>query len=666
MSKSRRRDQRQARPSAPSTSSREASSSGEDALELLFNNPPKFIKQAGFEGSIGTRDPAHYDMHLHSQLILKDVISFPDMLEQLAGVVDSKRFPSTGKTKSLPRVPRDHDLHRLQVHEALQVENLGITIGPEADLQRQYPAIQKLSSLVASTLFTGVGQWSNIFRFSDNPTSTMACAIADGYLSPDKAAIKKVRLPKSLERDIQLVIDKGLSDFLLWEFKSMNAGSEGVMQAINHLAGSKFPWVRCPTSQSCKAQFCKKSNNRFQFTVTGHKTGEDGGIFEDASDVASGASNRDGIRFDKSKIDSSVTSVLDTSRWKFKCGEKKSPKGTKKRRKSGDESDDVEDDIEDDGGANDRLPFNEGDLKKALKIIQQVWAEAVNVDATFMVLNAGSREFIGVRDRKLQRLYLSPLIDLDDPSTLSTGYFKIHTGLQIAALHDVIQRAKRLQQLEALSRAPRLHTFDYDRAEPYQDKTTRPKKAPKLSTSTTTANEANAQIVQNSTNPDHGSNPKNVTSGSELTSEELKLFQQLRDAGSLKISWNTYIDHLGPAASKTVTRSDTSSPNGVELEVHVMDCYLKSAQSYYCYADNGETAVRGIVIKCHQGAREVRDLWDEYEMYTRLWKIETIAKSLGIPEHFGLYEGEHYTVLVLLDSGDPFYIKFGHHTPTNV
>ncbi|PBL01837.1 hypothetical protein ARMGADRAFT_230809 [Armillaria gallica] len=665
MSKSKRRDRRQAGPSAPSTSSREASS-GEDALNFLFSYPPKFIKQAGFEGSVGTRDPAHYDMHLHSQLILKDVIPFPDMLEQLAGVVDSKRFPSTGNTRSLPRVPYDHNLHRRLVREKLKAGS-GITIGPEADLQKQYPELQKLASLIASTLFAGLGQWSNIFRFSDNPTSTMACAIADGYLSPDKAAVEKARLPKDLDSDIQLVIKKGLSDFLFWEFKSMNAGSEGVMRAISHLAGSKFPWVRCPTSQSCNAQFCKKPNNRFQFTVTGHKTGVDGDIFENPSDADSGVSDSGGIRLDRSGIDSSVASVLDTSGWKFKCAERKTQKGTKKRRKSGDGSDEVEgDDTEDDGGANDRLPFNEGDFKKALKIIQQVWAEAVNVDATFMVLNAGSREFIGIRDRKLQRLYLSPLIDLDDPRSLPAGYFKIHTGLQIAALHDVIQRAKRLQQLEALSQPPKLHTFEYDRAEPYQDRETRTTKAPRLSKSTTTAKEARAKTLQDSTNSED-SNSENLSSESDLTSEELKLFQQLREAGSLKISWNTYIDHLGPAGSKTVTRrSNARPPNDIGMEVHVMDCYPKSAQSYYCYADNGETAVRGIVIKCHQGVAEIKCLRDEYEMYTKLWEIGTIAKSLGIPEHFGLYEGEHYTVLVLLDSGDPALKKFGNRTPKDI
>ncbi len=311
-------------------------------------------------------------MHLHSHLILKDVVSFPDMLEQLVDVVDSKLDQSNGNTKILPRVPNGHDLHRQRVIKKLNGTS-GITVGHESDLQKNYPSLQKLSSLVASTLFTGLDQWSNIFKFNSNPTSMMPCALADGYLSFNKAAIARAGLSNDLDSDIQRVIEMGLEDFLLWEFKSMNAGSEGVMQAISHLAGSKFPWVRCPTSQSCNAQFCKKPNNRFQFTVTGHKTGEDGDIFEDGSDVKSGVSNSDGIRFDKSKIDFSVTSVLDTSAWKFKRGERKTQKGTKKRRKSDDGSDEVEgDDIEDDGGANDRLPFNEGDFKKALKTIQQV------------------------------------------------------------------------------------------------------------------------------------------------------------------------------------------------------------------------------------------------------------------------------------------------------
>ncbi|SJL01280.1 uncharacterized protein ARMOST_04598 [Armillaria ostoyae] len=205
----------------------------------------------------------------------------------------------------------------------------------------------------------------------------MPYALADGYMSHDENVIARAGLPDNLNSDIQLVIETGLSDSLMfWDFQ------------IRH---------------------------------HGYGTGEDRGIFEDGSDIEFVVSD-----VSDTNINSSVDSVLSTSGRKFKI-----------------EGNDIG--FEDDGGTNDdALSFND-DFTDVLKIIQQVWAEAVNVNATFMVLNAGSREFIGIRDRESQRL--SPLIDLDDPNSLPAGYFKVHTGLQIAALLGVIQRAKRLNAL---------------------------------------------------------------------------------------------------------------------------------------------------------------------------------------------------------------------------
>ncbi|KAK0447999.1 hypothetical protein EV421DRAFT_1705895 [Armillaria borealis] len=346
------------------------------ALIFLFDHCPKFPK---FEGDVGTRDPAQYDMHLHSELILKDIVLFPDMLDQLAGVVDSKLHHLGG---NLPRVSRSANLHPTWVLSALQ-RGSGLSVGPEGNIRNSYFPLQHLSSLVALTLFAGLDRWSNIFRYSTRPYSMMPYALADGYMSLDENVIARAGLPEDVNSDIQLVIEMGLSDSLMfWDFQSMNTGSEGVMRAISYyLAGSKFPWTCCPTFRSCGGRFCRKTDDmfNFQFAITGYETGEDGGIFEDGSDIEFG-----------------------------------------------------------------------------------VWAEAVNVDATFMVLDVGSREFIGIRDRKLQRLYLSPLIDLDDPNSLPVGYFKVHAGLQIAALLDVIRRAKRLN---ALSRLPVFYTFEYDRGD---------------------------------------------------------------------------------------------------------------------------------------------------------------------------------------------------------
>ncbi|KAK0447982.1 hypothetical protein EV421DRAFT_2033052 [Armillaria borealis] len=323
---------------APKSSRKPKPLPGEYALKFLFDHCPKFPK---FEGDVGTRDPAQYDMHLHSELILKDIVLFPDMLDQLAGVVDSKLHHLSG---NLPRVSRSaNDLRVIS----------GTVIPPYNTFHRRRSRLYSL-------------------------------ALIDGQTSSD--VIARAGLPDDLNSDIQLVIETGLSDSLMfWDFR----------------------------------RFCRKTDDifNFQFAIM-YKTGEDGGIFEDGSDIEFGVSNSGALRFDKSNINS----VLSTSGRKFKI-----------------EGDDIG--FEDDGGTNDdALSFNEDDFTNALKIIQNVsvWAEAVNVDATFMVLNTGSREFIGIRDRKLQRLYLSPLIDLDDPSSLPAGYFKIHADLQITALLDTL------------------------------------------------------------------------------------------------------------------------------------------------------------------------------------------------------------------------------------
>lgn len=84
-----------------------------------------------------------------------------------------------------------------------------------------------------------------------------------------------------------------------------------------------------------------------------------------------------------------------------------------------------------------------------------------------MVLNCANLEYIGIRDRKLQRLYLSPLLDLENPMRSRPGYFEIHTGLEIIALLDAIDRAERL---DALPQQPELYTFKYHRSEPDEGK----------------------------------------------------------------------------------------------------------------------------------------------------------------------------------------------------
>ncbi|KAK0437291.1 uncharacterized protein EV420DRAFT_1753526 [Desarmillaria tabescens] len=183
-----------------------------------------------FEGSDGTRSTAQYDMHLHPQLILKDIIFFPNMLEHLADVVNSKLYLSTGNTRSLSQVPDGHDLHRRRVHEVLNATS-GFTIGPEADLQRDCRNLQKLSSLVASTLVADLDQWSSIFQYSEKPILVMPYALAGGYLLLNKDIIAKAGLPNDLDGGIRLVIE-------VWMKESWNA--KGVESGVSNRSALSF------------------------------------------------------------------------------------------------------------------------------------------------------------------------------------------------------------------------------------------------------------------------------------------------------------------------------------------------------------------------------------------------------------------------------------------
>ncbi len=148
-SNSKRRYQRHAGPSAASKSSRKAKPLPEttvrglpvcllqspdihsQALKFLFDHCPNF---PNFEGNVGTRDLAQYDMHMHSELILKDIVLFPDMPDQLAGVVDSKLRHLSG---NLPRVSRSANLHPTRVLSTLQ-RGSGLSVGPEGDIRNSY------------------------------------------------------------------------------------------------------------------------------------------------------------------------------------------------------------------------------------------------------------------------------------------------------------------------------------------------------------------------------------------------------------------------------------------------------------------------------------------------------------------------------------------------
>ncbi|KII83382.1 hypothetical protein PLICRDRAFT_180464 [Plicaturopsis crispa FD-325 SS-3] len=74
------------------------------------------------------------------------------------------------------------------------------------------------------------------------------------------------------------------------------------------------------------------------------------------------------------------------------------------------------------------------------KLAQQSWAQSVYSNTTFLVIHAGNFEFIGVRNRARQTLYVSDILHV--PRLREPGYTKVQVGLILAALADNFDRLR--------------------------------------------------------------------------------------------------------------------------------------------------------------------------------------------------------------------------------
>ncbi|KAF9038444.1 hypothetical protein BJ165DRAFT_1614018 [Panaeolus papilionaceus] len=95
-------------------------------------------------------------------------------------------------------------------------------------------------------------------------------------------------------------------------------------------------------------------------------------------------------------------------------------------------------------------PGNRYSMRRSIahQFLQRAWSRAVENDATFIVLNCGSKERIGIRDRSSNTLFLSDVIDPFLP-----GYGAIHIGLHAAIVKDVLSRPPPFRETAHLTRS---------------------------------------------------------------------------------------------------------------------------------------------------------------------------------------------------------------------
>ncbi|KAJ3503836.1 hypothetical protein NLJ89_g8254 [Agrocybe chaxingu] len=401
--------------SFPSTSASLPSSSSEpqpsqpDIMKFFvkYKIPP--IEKFKHTTSKRTRGPKFFDMHLHKDLRLKEVVILHRLPEALVQDCDrlaracqltNENFPNISpQTTAVATNERDLvELYRLQV--------------------------SSLYSSVASGLLFNSTDWRPAFQWTVDPHANAVPrteALADAFLS---LVSNRNHLPHQHQDDMALLEKYNLHHLIAWEFKSLTTGPE-IMAMFHELEGA-FQWTTCheraeedPEAPSSRCD-AKTSRHRIRGrpVVTGRKTGPDSQY---------------------------AARILETVR-----SLEPQPQRLAHVRSSL---------IQDDP-----ITHADADRANAHDVLQQSWTEAVVDDLTFFVISCGNEENIAIRDRENQRLYLSSYIrptNAFDPS-----HSKLHVGLYICAYFDALERARLLESMltAGLPSVPSRYRLSLDRA----------------------------------------------------------------------------------------------------------------------------------------------------------------------------------------------------------
>lgn len=434
----------------------------QELVNHLEWNPPKLIEEKCASGSDYTRSPAFWDTHLHEDLILKKIVCLPSLTETLAKLVDDlltklkedgtldrmygnpKMFPPISLRESFPDARAMKDEASVVNYYAGTTANIYPHIA--SALEFQTPKARSILTWTQSHRHDNGTTEANQTPRSPNPSSKASKspkapskapkipntykAIADGFLRIDWGKVDLSSLSAEQRRGLE-ALRKHFANLAVWEFKSVAAGSLKVMQAIAGLAGKPFYWTTCSeTGYKCKNSSHLQINGMPK--VTRARTGLD------ATDTPWEIP----LNANHTEVEEEVVPLNVV----YRKGKKRASETTQSSRIR-----------------------SESDVK-AYHIVQQVcacrptcyfavdhlirnqaWAEAVHGDTTFIVMQSGNLELIGVRHRATQTLYMAPLRQIHvDKQYTGPSYGKLHTGLYIAALRDAINRALQVVDCQGL------------------------------------------------------------------------------------------------------------------------------------------------------------------------------------------------------------------------
>ncbi|TFK71963.1 hypothetical protein BDN72DRAFT_876813 [Pluteus cervinus] len=351
--------------------------------EALQQSLPEMTLDPNGSPNTSTRPPAYYDAHLAPELVLRRITSLPTLAS---------------------------DLKRCVENNTLRVCSQRLVSDDEEDAIENLSLPGSLPSLVYKTE-------KNIVDYFDRYVAPITCSLAILFLFREEflesRATKKLYYETTANERNKAIADAFLrlrqlpgdeelvagNTLVIWENKTPEAGSLGVRNALKKLINEgTFGWFRCSGELD---EACSKQK--------GHSDSYGNIIYTRAR------RSPDSTRFGNTLPEAPSEQTVRTD--KLRRGER----GT---------------------GITHR--------EHAQYIIQQVeilspirafpaWAEAVKNDTTFLVIQMGNHEYIGLRHRESQELFLSEEICVQSP-----GYIQLHVGLYMRALFDAELRSARL------------------------------------------------------------------------------------------------------------------------------------------------------------------------------------------------------------------------------
>jgi hypothetical protein len=394
-----------------------------DLFEEIRNEKPEYLKvPITHSKSTKSRPPKFFDMHLHESLRLKNIVFLDNLPKALSDVFE----------ENLGQDPSNQ--HCWVEQQEIRVN----AIRNESDLAHHYrDIIAHKHMAVASKLKFGKHP---IFRWGISPSvpesmTRVVEAVGDGFIFVNPAAVKD--LSATEQKNFKLLEDYGLVNFAVWELKNLVCGPK-VMKEIPNLEGP-FLWKACgerseddQVSSHCDSAI-KTHRVNGNLVETGRRTGPDSSL---ARAMINKATSSEPSRVGSKRKESlSIPERAAAKRRKPQL-KRTTPEPQHKSK-------------------NKKLP-----IVDARELIQQVchanfttiflnnfvkgWTEAVVEDATFIIFSAGNEEYIGIRDRESQTLYLSGVIKPSQQA--DPNYGKIHVGLCIVAYDDAVDRVQKLSE----------------------------------------------------------------------------------------------------------------------------------------------------------------------------------------------------------------------------